>query len=53
MKIIANGWVNGVTFTRDDLKRFIDYISIQDKRLNAVKVYPKYEIGRASCRERV
>lgn len=42
MKIIANGWADGVTFTRDDLKRFIDYISIQDKRLNAVKVYPKY-----------
>ena len=42
MKIIANGWVNGVTFTRDDLKRFIDYISNQDKRLNGVKVYPKY-----------
>lgn len=42
MKIIANGWVDGVTFTRDDLNRFIDYISYQDERLNGVKVYPKY-----------
>ena len=42
MKIISHGWVDGVTFTRDDLKRFIDYISNQDKRLNGVKVYPKY-----------
>lgn len=42
MKIIVFKWMENVTFTRDDLKRFIDYISIQDKRLNAVKVYPKY-----------
>lgn len=42
MKIIAFKWWENVTFTRDDLNRFVDYISSQDNRLNGVKVYPKY-----------
>ena len=42
MKIIAFKWWENVTFTRDDLSRFVDYISSQDNRLNGVKVYPKY-----------
>lgn len=46
MKIIAHGWVDGVTFTRDDLKRFINYIAIHDSRLSGVKVYPKYSYSK-------
>lgn len=42
MKIITFKWWENVTFTRDDLNRFVDYISSQDNRLNGVKVYPKY-----------
>ena len=42
MKIILFKWEENVTFTRDELNRFIDYISSYDNRLNGVKVYPKY-----------
>lgn len=42
MKIIVFKWEENVTFTRDELNRFINYISSQDNRLNGVKIYPKY-----------
>ena len=42
MKIILFKWEENVTFTRDELNRFINYISSQDNRLIGVKVYPKY-----------
>lgn len=42
MKIIVFKWVENVTFTRDELNRFVDYISSKDSRLNDVKIYPKY-----------
>lgn len=42
MKIIVFKWKENVTFTRDELNRFINYISSQDNRLNGIKIYPKY-----------
>ena len=42
MKIIVFKWEENVTLTRDDLNRFVDYISSKDNRLNGVKIYPKY-----------
>lgn len=42
MKIIVFKWWENVTFTRDELNRFIDYVSSHDKRLEGIKIYPKY-----------
>lgn len=42
MKIIVFKWWENVTFTRDDLNMFIDYVSSKDNRLKGVKIYPKY-----------